>query len=158
MLAVGSALDDDKDTKSGSVYLFRSTFGASSHPLFLVGFDYCTVSNPCGRCQRGCDSDAQCQGHLVCHHCDNFDDHAPPGCDGTPFGDAGYCVDPFYLFPGGWDYCTVSNPCRRCQGDCASDAECEGDLVCHYHDNFDDPTPPGCGGTPLNNGDYHSDP
>jgi hypothetical protein len=30
----------------------------------------------------------------------------------------------------GWGYCCTSNPCENGEGDCDSDAECSGDLIC----------------------------
>ena len=43
------------------------------------------------------------------------------------------------------------------QGDCDSDAECQGDLVCHRR-NWGDLGPPCCGGIPIDTIDYGEDP
>ena len=32
--------------------------------------------------------------------------------------------------PGNWDYCTTSSPCSSGQGDCDSNSECQGGLIC----------------------------
>ena len=145
---------------------------------------FCSPSNPCGKCQGDCDNDADCKGNLVCHHRDSIGDPAPPGCGDITFADADYCGDPIDndaptpiktitpaptkrpshvaptldLFYGGKDYCTPSNPCRRCQGDCDNDTDCMGNLVCHQRFNDADPPPPGCSGTTWDDADSCVDP
>ena len=42
----------------------------------------------------------------------------------------------------------------ECQGDCDSDDECEGDLVCFYNDAFETNVPDGCIGTAYDHVDY----
>jgi len=62
-----------------------------------------------------------------------------------------------YLNFGDWNTCTGGN-CRKCQGDCDSDDECAGDLVC-YHDKSEAWwNSNGCSGTPVGEGDYCAGP
>ena len=42
---------------------------------------------------------------------------------------------------------------QRCEGDCDTNADCEGDLKC-FERKTNDPNPPGCSGTPHKNYDY----
>ena len=129
-------------------------------PLHFGGWSYCTASNPCGQCQGDCDGDAECQGDMVCHQRDR-DEAVPFGCGGTPVSGVDYCVEPSKLGNQlkfvDFEYCNISNPCGKCSGDCDSDAECQGNLVCHQRD-WDDPGPPGCDGIPESIADYCGDP
>ena len=42
--------------------------------------------------------------------------------------------------------CTSSEPCSKCQGDCNTDADCQGSLICHQREILEDLVP-GCGTT-----------
>merc|ERR1712046_122658 len=43
------------------------------------------------------------------------------------------------LHDGGWSHCHGNSPCASCHGDCDSDVDCAGTLVCH-HDSGGDAT------------------
>ena len=141
-------LDSGGTTTNKNDFCIRKQIDDPSTPdLHYGGKDYCTPSNPCEKCEGDCDDDADCMGELVCHQRHNSNDPLPPGCGGTPDTKSDYCVDPNLHFSGS-NYCTPSNPCGKCQGDCDNDVDCIGKLVC-YHRDEDDPPPPGCGGTPF---------
>jgi len=79
---------------------------------------YCSNNNPCTLGQGDCDSDDECLGTLVCgtNNCKDFHETAANHtdcCTGT--GGPGYCKDKL---------CTLG------QGNCDSDDECLGYLIC----------------------------
>lgn len=45
--------------------------------------------------------------------------------------------EPCELEPYDWNYCSVCGPCTQYQGDCDSDDECEGILVCAHNGSLD---------------------
>jgi hypothetical protein len=53
---------------------------------------------------------------------------------------------PEHLFLGS-DFCSETNKCGLCEGDCDTNDDCEGDLVCYQRDPGDDI--PGCDGIDL---------
>merc|ERR1719383_1291500 len=97
----------------------------------LVGFggpkdwSYCTASAPCKLGQGDCDSDKDCSGSLVCGT-DNCQDFTAQALNSTD------CCMELVGFggPKDWSYCTASAPCKLGQGDCDSDKDCSGSLVC----------------------------
>ena len=121
---------------------------------------------PLGRCQGDCDSNAECAGNLVCFQRDAG--QAVPGCSGTLIESNDYCVRPVDIdgppapapTPSGTALNIVGDngspsskfPLGRCQGDCDSNAECAGDLVCFQRDAGQ--AVPGCSGTPVESKDY----
>jgi hypothetical protein len=52
--------------------------------------------------------------------------------------------------------CSASKPCRECEGDCDSDSECDGKLVC-FQKTGNQPVP-GCIGSDKSNSDFCVDP
>lgn len=48
------------------------------------------------------------------------------------------------ILPLGSDYCTEANKCGSCEGDCDTNDDCDGDLICFQRDPGDDI--PGCDG------------
>jgi hypothetical protein len=95
---------------------------------------------PFVQCQGDCDDDSDCDGWLEC-----FQREAPvmavPGCAGVS-GDSStdYCIDPNdvlvnergkFLVDKGSDWVPAkAYPLGVCEGDCDSDHDCAGDLVC----------------------------
>lgn len=93
----------------------------------LPNGSFCSADCPCGDGEGDCDSDAQCQDDLFCAH----------------------DVGPQFGLPANWDvcvaelecpdydparpnaeFCSVSCPCDVGEGDCDSNDECAGFLVC----------------------------
>jgi len=88
-------------------------------------YDFCLVCGPCSQGEGDCDSDSECNAGLVCEN-DNGLEH---GLD--PFVDV--CVDAQSSCPvdkGHYDYCALCGPCEEGEGDCDSDTDCAGDLIC----------------------------
>ena len=93
----------------------------------------------CGECEGDCDSDTGCKAGLKCYQrTHNLD--VVPGCETTGFAtNRDYCYDPnipvlgdhnVATYNGGGSFCTSSNPCSKCQGDCDSSSDCQGGLLC----------------------------
>ena len=107
-------------------------------PAYNRGGSGCTASSPCGVGQGDCDSDADCQGSLKCFQTDSG--ASVPGIDtaslmaiGDPTHD--WCYDPAWdgemrAWNKGGTGCTPASPCGIGQGDCDSDADCQGSLAC----------------------------
>ena len=53
----------------------------------------------------------------------------------------------------GWDSDTSTTKLTKCEGDCDTNADCDGTLQC-FHRAHNDPNPPGCSGTPVGSQDY----
>ena len=151
------------------ILLFTFSLSSSIAITQLVngGSDFCTPSNPCGKCEGDCDKDDDCKDNLICHHRDHGEP-TPDGCNGTTNSRNDYCVEKPNLRPtkpptphpptsqlvnGGSDFCTPSNPCGKCEGDCDKDDDCKDNLICHHRDKGD-PTPDGCNGTTNSGNDY----
>lgn len=61
----------------------------------------------------------------------------------------------------GRNVCNISAPCQRCNGDCDSDDDCSGELICFQRSTGDSSQVPGCevGGLgDITGGDYCFDP
>jgi hypothetical protein len=95
-----------------------------------TGADFCENSMcPCGIYEGDCDLDSQCGGRLVCRDNvgagvgkpSNYDICVLPPINGCPNWDENPVTN---------DSCTTACPCNLGQGDCDSDAECRGNLVC----------------------------
>ena len=87
----------------------------------LNGWDCCTASSPCGLGYGDCDTDEECAGPLVC------------GDNNCEAGDYRMdCCQEKVCLPrlNDWTCCTESSPCGLGNGDCDSDIECQGILVC----------------------------
>ena len=81
----------------------------------------CTASSPCGLGYGDCDTDEECEGPLVC------------GDNNCEAGDYRMdCCQEKVCLPGlnDWTCCTESSPCGLGNGDCDSDIDCQGILVC----------------------------
>ena len=86
----------------------------------VYDWDFCTTSNPCSLGQGDCDKNSECHGFLVCgkDNCQRFAPNVASGKD---------CCRDAELYD--WVYCE-NNLCNYGEGDCDSDDECSGNLVC----------------------------
>ncbi|GEM_PF-1092797 len=119
---------------------FKWLGGTPACDLEPGSWRYCATPGcgPCAQGQGDCNADSDCQSGLVCAQdrgaLYGFDPSVdvcePPSGNGD-----GDCT----LDPGAWDYCAdpQCGPCAAGQGDCDSDSECQGDLVC-LHDRGQD--------------------
>merc|ERR1712192_293656 len=79
----------------------------------------CSLELPCGLGEGDCDSNEDCEGSLKCG-IDN--------CQGPFFTDGqDCCSDKCY---GGSSCCSEEYPCGLGEGDCDSNSDCTGELVC----------------------------
>uniref|UniRef100_A0A7S3VEX3 Uncharacterized protein n=1 Tax=Chaetoceros debilis TaxID=122233 RepID=A0A7S3VEX3_9STRA len=122
-----------------------------------------------GPCEGDCDDDTNCMDGFVCFkRMMNNATISIPGCTGAPFDmdtdhhRADYCVDPYApsllstFVDGDADVDLVNvgaDPVydlERCQGNCITDYDCMGDLICFHRnwDTFFSPIP-GCKGKPF---------
>ncbi len=85
-------------------------------------------------CEGDCDSNGQCSGDLICHNREVESDPYPPRCKGD--------VAPFSHTH---DWCVQANPIKLglCEGECWTDDDCDGGLICS------DDTSTACVGTPT---------
>jgi len=83
------------------------------------GRECCSTRNQCGIGQGDCDKDSECAGSLTCGK-----DNCP-----APFPSKADCCQKGCS--GGNSCCTSEQPCGLGEGDCDSDSECTGDLICH---------------------------
>lgn len=127
--------------------------------LYEVRSELDWVSNPCSDlpngkcslCSGDCDSDDDCDGNLRC--ADRDGGELVPGCPHGEYTDDYYDYD--YYLEDDTDYCflPVDAPgtvnyvgecgdydylCKMCEGDCDSDSDCEGDLICLQRDGFEE--------------------
>lgn len=88
----------------------------------VSGSDYCSV---CGNCQVGegdCDDHDECAPGLICVSAADGGDKDQPGYDVCALPDGGtQACD---------GQCSPACPCAEGEGDCDTDADCTGDLVC----------------------------
>mmetsp|Transcript_23666 Transcript_23666/g.35029 ORF Transcript_23666/g.35029 Transcript_23666/m.35029 type:complete len:613 (-) Transcript_23666:111-1949(-) len=146
----------------------------------------CTSGDPCGRCEGDCDSDSQCEGTLVCFQKDKGEENvdAVGGCLGDDQSRTDWCTLP--VFVGRDDEvpaptpqttpmppsssssgneiplvkpvreCSKENKCKRCEGDCDKDEQCEGSLICFQRDKGlrGQQAVPGCIGHDLSRTDW----
>lgn len=93
----------------------------------------CTDDAPCPQHQGHCSTDDECQGSLVCGT-ENCDVHFPRLTDGSrPNCCVDECADNTladWEFDTAGSCCTAENPCPALEGNCNSDDQCFGDLVC----------------------------
>ena len=84
-------------------------------------WDFCTEERPCDVGEGDCDRDAECVGTAVCGR-NNCNDEF-----GTDVSSNMDCCRENRLMD--WNWCT-NNLCEEGEGDCDSDDQCKGDLVC----------------------------
>eukprot|EP01083_Nonionella_stella_P277103 942077_1 len=120
-----------------------------------------------GPCEGDCDNDADCQPHLRCFKREPNTVDVVPGCYGNEYEDPGkdYCtVRDLWLLKVGDKGIREDNglemsvdPLGLCEGDCNSNSDCKGYLVCF--ERYGTEYVPGCwnvGGDPKE--DYCVDP
>ncbi|KAL7537594.1 hypothetical protein ACHAWF_005837 [Thalassiosira exigua] len=131
--------------------------GGQSKQLKKVGNDGEPESAyPLDECEGDCDDDSECQGSLVCFQ--RSWGEPVPGCSGDDrIRKTDYCVRLKELTIVGNDGQPGSAfPLGKCEGDCDSDWECEGRLVCFQRRSGD--AVPGCGGSDDSSYDYCVEP
>eukprot|EP00092_Neocalanus_flemingeri_P005011 GFUD01005388.1.p1 GENE.GFUD01005388.1~~GFUD01005388.1.p1 ORF type:complete len:490 (-),score=75.79 GFUD01005388.1:64-1533(-) len=119
--------DNCKDFNSAAHRLADCCIGGSGGVGSSSDWSYCSTSNVCSLGQGDCDSDSQCSGSLVCgnNNCRDFHPNAQSNAD--------CCIAATAAGTGSnsdWSYCSTSNMCSLQQGDCDSDSQCSGSLVC----------------------------
>ena len=119
---------------------------------------------PLSVCQGDCDSDAECQPGLVCMQ--RHGDEPIPGCTGYAGFAIDFCVipsnkiiDPIptpqsknLVIKGNNGFPNYNFPLKVCEGDCDSNQDCEGGLVCFQRNSFE--PVPGCTGNGVWRLDY----
>jgi len=152
---------DGDDDCEGSLLCFQrgateSVPGCSGEGS--LGTDYCfdrrinylyspLSTFPLGLCEGDCDSDNECEGSLLCFQRAN--DESVPGCPGEGSIGTDYCFDR----PINYLYSPLNkSPLGLCEGDCDTDDECEGDLICEERSDFTEIS--GCVGTGVKDSDY----
>lgn len=87
----------------------------------------CRPGQECDYMEGDCDEDNDCKGDLICKQNTNGDNGCPAGTH--PETDCcGPRCDPSRESSA--NCCTNSKPCEFMEGDCDSDAQCQGDLEC----------------------------
>ena len=142
--------------------------------LISKGKDGCTSSSKCSLCEGDCDSDSHCKDGLKCFQRDLKTTFVPgcTGGGSGDVSDYDYCaeydvheivndvqeaihkhiglqilehcsVSPDLNYQNK-DFCTKTDPCEECFGDCDDDFECAGDMICFETDGV--ARVPGCNG------------
>jgi len=133
----------------------------------LVGYggDPSADKIPLKKCQGDCDRDSDCEGSLTCYH--RTVGWPVPGCNGNnEGGETDYCVqrtgtsasesiastnEPALIGLGG-DPPARASSLGECEGDCDTDDDCAGALICYQRDPG---WPvPGCSGTSQSKTDF----
>jgi hypothetical protein len=142
-------------TAAPSAATLSPSFAPSQYvPLPLVRVGDGDYSNQkLARCEGDCDGDSDCEDGLVCFQQDALEAPPIPGCTGTDIDDWDYCFkppadEPVLVMLGG----NPSETLGLCEGDCDSDSDCEGDLVCFQRTSAE--RVPGCSGTGYIQYDY----
>ena len=104
----------------------------------LTDWNCCSSSNPCTVGQGDCDSDSDCQGSLICGH--NTSTDCPSGAPGSFDCCIAAPAPPSCDTLTDWTCCTSANPCTIGQGDCDSDSDCQGNLICGHNTSTDCPS------------------
>ena len=122
----GSAYSPTLDVVAGAAgdTTFRIELTHECHSQAPGGASFCTPGCPCSEGQGDCDTNADCAGDLRCVQ-----------NNGAQFGFAAsldMCVRACHNWQtaGSATYCTPSCPCGDGLGDCDSDADCAGGLIC----------------------------
>lgn len=103
----------------------------------------CSEQGLCGEC-AACSTDDDCIGAFVCFQSEGI--FPVPGCSGWEYNDpafsGGHCVHPKYEVNS-----DISPfPLNECAGDCDSDNDCFGDLICFHREKDEKKPVPGCVG------------
>ena len=105
--------------------------------LIAIDPNGCTDVAPCDAGGGDCDRDSQCTAGNVCGNNNGtaygtyywWDICEPVACAGCDDGPCGACDSGEE--PGSQHYCSDTFPCASENGDCDSDAQCQGGLICH---------------------------
>lgn len=123
----------------------------STDVLVFEGWDDCGKgSYKCPHCHGDCDTDDDCADGLVCFQ--RNDGELVPNCykmQGSIRGDVDVCVDPARFTEilesgAGVTYqstlrssaCSEADPCQWCEGECTTNDDCEGHLICYIPSMF----------------------
>ena len=91
-------------------------------------WNFCSADSPCGLGEGDCDGYEECNAadRLECgkNNCRDFDSNF----DFDSVSNGKDCCRESVLFD--WHYCSTLHLCGAGEGDCDSDDECSGDLVC----------------------------
>ena len=87
----------------------------------------CTEETPCEKYDGDCDSNSDCKGDLICgeNNC-NVDWLSDSEFDETD----DCCMENLRCLGNDGGCCTEETPCEKYDGDCDSDSDCKGDLIC----------------------------
>ena len=111
-----------------------------------------------GLCEGDCDSDIHCKYGLVCYQ-RGAQNKNVPGCKGEAMYSFDYCIKPRQgqlVKVGNNNVPRSAFPLERCQGDCDSNADCKGNLVCFQRLSRENV--PGCIGKGIPGTDYCASP
>ena len=121
--------DTHAECQDGLVCGSNNCLGSSEYDWFDCCYnanngddEFCTIVAPCRGNQGDCDFHKECQDGLVCgsNNCQvslGFDSEVDC-CYNATLGDE--------------DFCTALNPCRRNEGDCDSNPDCQDGIFCGY--------------------------
>jgi hypothetical protein len=115
----------------------------------------------CDTCEGNCDNDGQCSGDLKCFHRTGGQTQMIPGCFGPGTPAQGYCYNPPYTGDKAAlrlrkKECSDNDNCDACEGDCDSDLQCKGNLLCFQRNGIQ--AVPGCTGSGTSGRDYCYEP
>ena len=92
--------------------------------------DYCNnIDCPCGVLEADCDAHTDCGGRLRCGWDRGAAIGRPSSWDVCILPEISGCPD-FDSASWDWSFCTAGCPCNLMEGDCDTDADCRGSLVC----------------------------
>ncbi|MFH1469907.1 MAG: M4 family metallopeptidase [Pseudomonadota bacterium] len=125
-LSAAADLHGAGSVEYGNVALAWKQVGVGCHLGAPGAYNYCAADCTCGEGEGACDSDAECDGGLVC---------VPDA--GASYG-LSWWVDvcapePTDCHPsavGTWNYCSDACTCAEGEGGCDGDTECDEGLVC----------------------------
>jgi hypothetical protein len=137
---------------SGADYCYTPLAGS----LILAGDEEEPIDAfPLQECQGDCDFDGDCQGLLMCFQRSGTE--IVPGCSGSGQGGKDYCYDAgatetTLQMMGDNGSPVAEYPLGKCRGDCDSDTDCVGELVCFQRGDLE--AVPGCDGVGESSEDY----
>jgi len=117
----------------GAKWELPSNYDVCEKPASCAAYEgdddnYCNdIHCPCGPLEGDCDLDSQCGGRLICGHDRGLAAGKSAAWDLCILPPIDGC--PTFASPG-IEFCSTSCPCTLGEGDCDSDDECRGDLVC----------------------------
>lgn len=171
-LEPASVVEKSSSTALAAATTTTSTFTTTAHRALATatrvgnnGFP--SDAFPLGLCEGDCDTDEECGDGLVCHQRNKGD--PTPGCSSsssTLASEVDFCVYPSKNSSNVTPIKRVGNdgapssafPLGLCEGDCDTNDDCEGDLVCYQRSKYE--SVPGCSGGEFDsyNNDYCIDP